>query len=147
MNFYTSYFAREKTLTDAGLVTIGISIWPPKFYRGMHYPKLAPKAYMMKREITDEEYTVMYRRDVLGRLRPEVVVREIEELTRGRDAALLCFEKPGDFCHRRLVAQWLTEETGLVVDEWMTPAERMMAQRKAEEEARQKQAAMEPTLF
>ena len=106
MNFYTSYFARERALKEAGLVTIGISIWPPKFYGGMHYQKLAPKAYMMKREITDEEYTVMYRRDVLGRLRPEVVIREIEELTRGRDAALLCFEKPGEFCHRRLMYAW-----------------------------------------
>ena len=25
------------------------------------------------------------------------------------DIALVCYEKPGDFCHRHLVADWLNE--------------------------------------
>lgn len=35
----------------------------------------------------------------------------------GPDVVLLCYEKPGQFCHRRLVAEWFEQELGLVVPE------------------------------
>ena len=31
--------------------------------------------------------------------------------------ALVCYEKPQDFCHRHLVAKWF-EENGIIVEEW-----------------------------
>jgi len=33
------------------------------------------------------------------------------------DAILLCWEAPGKFCHRRLVAAWLEEKLGVQVPE------------------------------
>lgn len=39
----------------------------------------------------------------------------------GQDAILLCWEAPGEFCHRRVVAEWIERETGLVVPELCLP--------------------------
>ena len=41
---------------------------------------------------------------ILSRLDPEIVAEDV------KGKILLCWEKPGDFCHRRLVAEWLKEE-------------------------------------
>lgn len=118
MKIYTSYFAKEKKLKENGIVPIGISIWPPKFYFGAHLKYLAPKRYMMSDNVTREQYTQMYFRDVLGVLNPERVIADIERISNGKDVALLCYEKPEDFCHRHLFAQWITEQTGVEVNEW-----------------------------
>ena len=94
---------------------------------------------------TQEQYIERYNRLVLGTLRVENVVRDIERLSGGRDAALLCYEKPGDFCHRHLLAKWITEESGVEVKEWMTDEES-----KAEELRKKKEAEPkieEPSLF
>lgn len=38
------------------------------------------------------------------------------KLSGGKDIALICYEKPTDFCHRHLVAEWLTTN-GIKCDE------------------------------
>jgi hypothetical protein len=48
----------------------------------------------------------------LARLNPQKIVDEL-----GPDAILLCWEAPGEYCHRRIVAHWLETELGLVVPE------------------------------
>ena len=35
----------------------------------------------------------------------------------GDNAVMLCYEKPGDFCHRHLIADWITKNTGITVEE------------------------------
>ena len=118
MEIYTSYFARQAKLKEAGIVPIGIAIWPPRFYQGLSYQVLAPRRYMMADNVTREQYIEMYFRDVVGKLSPEKVISDIERLSGGKDAALLCYEKPGDFCHRRLFAEWMLKSTGLDIKEW-----------------------------
>ena len=143
MKIYTSYFSQMKALNNAGIVPINIALWPPKFFRGISIMYLAPKRYMLSGKLTREQYIESYRRDVLGRLNPVAVVREIERLSGGKDAALLCYEKPGEFCHRRLFAQWMLEETGLDIPEW--------GQEKREEQSilrrAKKEVVEEPSLF
>ena len=41
-----------------------------------------------------------------------VAIRELEALTKVPHSkiVLLCYEKPGDFCHRHLVADWFGKE-------------------------------------
>ncbi len=118
MEIYTSYFGRQGQLKQAGIIPIGIALWPPKWFQGLHYQVIAPRRYMMKNEVTIEQYIQMYKHDVLGMLKPENVLRDIERLSGGKDVALLCYEKPGDFCHRRLFADWMLEQTGLEIPEW-----------------------------
>jgi hypothetical protein len=58
-----------------------------------------------------DEFTAAYRRQ-LSRLDAAQVVQEV-----GPDAILLCWEAPGEFCHRRIAAEWLETELGIFVPE------------------------------
>lgn len=66
-----------------------------------------------------------YRRRYLKLLasRQAVIRREVQTLLEnagGRDAVLLCFESlktPGQFCHRRIFAEWWESITGEVIPE------------------------------
>lgn len=118
MKIYTSYFAKATSLRQAGIVPIGIALWPPRFFRGVSMSQVAPRRYMLNDQLTDEEYTRMYRNDVLRLVDARAFVRQLEEAGHGMDVALCCFEKPGDFCHRHILAEWLTEQTGIEVREY-----------------------------
>lgn len=104
----TSYFAKSSKLPNA----VAISRWPPKWYQGRRYEPLAPPVWLMKADISDEEAVVAYRERVLAHLDPYEVVQDV-----GPNAVLLCFERPGEYCHRRVVAKWLHEQLGIVVRE------------------------------
>lgn len=57
---------------------------------------------------------------MLDSLDPAKVLQDL-----GEDAILLCREKAGEFCHRRLVTAWLEESLGIEVPEWgYSPAQR-----------------------
>ena len=73
---------------------------------------------MLRDNITQQQYIDQYRRMVLSRVDQAVMLKDLERLTGGRDCALLCYEKPGDFCHRRLLADWMLETTGLEIPEF-----------------------------
>lgn len=118
MRIFTSYFGRTALLQRSGIVPIGIALWLPRWYSGKSMKSVAPTGYMVKGDITQDRYVELYNKEILGKLRVEEVVYEIERLSGGKDAALLCYEKPGDFCHRHLLADWLTRESGLVVEEF-----------------------------
>ncbi|MBI5502881.1 MAG: hypothetical protein HY907_21735 [Deltaproteobacteria bacterium] len=62
--------------------------------------------------ISNDEYESRYRAEVLDGLDPAAVRREL-----GDDAILLCWERPGAPCHRRIVARWLVEALGIGVPE------------------------------
>lgn len=118
MKIYTSYFAKAGTLRKAGIVPIGVALWPPRFFRGISMKQVAPRRYMLDDRLTDEEYIRMYRSDVLRFVDARSFIRQLEEAGHGMDVALCCFEKPGDFCHRHILAQWIREQTGIEVSEF-----------------------------
>jgi len=87
----------------------------PNWYKGREYKKLAPKYHFFKKykEDGDESYyTKQYYKEVLDKLDPQEVYGEL-----GENAIMLCWEKPGQFCHRRVVAEWLEKALGIVVKE------------------------------
>ena len=107
MKIYTSYFSNIKNLN---VVPISISGNPPKGYSGLEYKKLAPKYSFFKiwKETGDNNYYIRhFNQDVLDKLDANIVYKELEELSEGKDIALICYEKPEDFCHRHLVNEWL----------------------------------------
>lgn len=57
-------------------------------------------------------------RSYLDELKVNIVLHQLELLARGNDVALVCYEKPGEFCHRRIVAEWLKETAGITVEEY-----------------------------
>lgn len=116
LNFSTSYFANLKNVPNP----LSISGKAPHWYSGPQFKVLAPKwaffsAYK-KGEIDAIGYTERYNAEVLAPLDPEEIAERIVELA-GPNATLLCYEKPGDFCHRRLVAAWLDERLKIKVPE------------------------------
>ena len=128
MNIYTSYFAKVKQLQESGFSNlVCVAGYAPKFFydtpNARFYPDLAPKRCWwrvwhdkFKDNLNSTEsiewYTNIYCDTVLSKLNPEKVVEDL-----GDNAVMLCYEKPGDFCHRHIIADWLHKNTGIEVKE------------------------------
>lgn len=107
----TSYYAKSGQLKEA----VSIAGKAPAFYKGREYKKLAPKFWFFEKYKKDgdvEYYTEQYQRCVLDKLDPQTVYDEL-----GKDAVILCWEAPDKFCHRHLVAKWLSESLGIEIKE------------------------------
>ena len=108
----TSYFA-NRAIRESGLRLVAISLELPRGFQCERYPALAPTRSMINlaHEGRTEEYTERYTSQVLTLLDAQKVYEELD------GSILLCWEKAGKFCHRRLVAEWLKRATGEAVPE------------------------------
>lgn len=116
---YTSYFAKLKSL-PANITPISICGKAPDWYKGVQYKKLAPKYdfFMEWKRTHDNDYYIKcFNEQVLSSLSVATVITELSELAKSSDFALICYERPGDFCHRHLVADWL-KANGISCEEW-----------------------------
>ena len=120
MQIYTSYFANLRALGKEGIMPISIARYSPKWYNGPRYTLVSPTSYMLSSSCSHEEYLRKYA-DILKRLDAKQVIHAIHTMANGKDVALCCYEKPGEFCHRHLLSEWL-RKNGFDVNEW-TPKE------------------------
>ena len=104
----TSYFGNLKAI-PSGLEPISIARGAPRNYKGRRFYDLAPTWAMLK--LPRSEYDRQYDA-ILDRLNAHEVVEQL-----GESAVLLCWEKPGFWCHRRRVAEWLELELEITVPE------------------------------
>lgn len=125
MEISTSYFAQlRKIEAMAGAVPVAVCRYPPDWYKVEVYKKIAPDYSMMtgmKNADTREYFKSKYLKEVLGRLEPGIVEKDIAAIVErngGAFAVLLCFEKPADFCHRHLVAEWLGRDPAAAELKW-----------------------------
>lgn len=94
------------------LQAVAISRGLPRGWRGRIYKALAPSWALVK--ISDpKQFINLYRTQVLDRLDARRVIQDLG----CDDFVLLCWEPPGEFCHRQVVAAWLKAQVGLVVEE------------------------------
>lgn len=110
MKIYTSYFAMMRNFPE-NIIPIAICAKPPTWYEGLVYKKLAPSYDILmqyKTQPNEELYTKRFTSEILNNLDFTIVMKELEQLANGKDIALICFEKPNDFCHRKLVAKHIT---------------------------------------
>lgn len=128
MELYTSYFAKTKQLKEMGYDNlVCVAGYAPKFYfdtpKARFYPDLAPKREWWKEWLlkfkdnpnspeSQAWYEQKYKETVLDKLDPKTVLKEL-----GDNAVMLCYEKPEDFCHRHLIADWLSTNTDAKVSE------------------------------
>ena len=108
---YTSYFGALKRIPP-DIVPISICGKAPEWWTGKQYKKLAPKWSFFqewKQNHDNDYYTECFKEQVLDKLDPTQVVADLEALAEGRQFILLCYEKPLEFCHRHLVADWFNE--------------------------------------
>ena len=95
-------------------ITVGLPKWWP--HGLVEWRTVAPFGLL---EIQDEgEFRKAYRAR-LHRLTPKVLA-ELHELVGAYAPApivLLCYEPPGEFCHRRLLAEWIEQHLGMEIPE------------------------------
>lgn len=101
---------------------VSISAKAPSYFYGRWYLYLAPSWEIINGikygGWTEADYTRAYLDLIVNErnLTPERVVDDLED-----GSILLCYEKPSDFCHRHIVAEWIESETGILVREWFEP--------------------------
>jgi uncharacterized protein YeaO (DUF488 family) len=121
---YTSYFAKINQL-PTNAICISISRHAPKGYNGLEYKELAPsweilrdyKVNNNRKEYTDEFLKKLKTMD------PQKLINDLYALIGGnqdKDIVLVCYEKPENFCHRQIIAEWLTRN-GYPVQEYPYP--------------------------
>ena len=118
MKIYTSYFGNAKKLHEANVEMVNIARYKPRYFNGFSLLAVAPLPFMLKDDMTVEQYVEHYNRLVLKPLDIERFLQTLESLCGGKDIALCCYEKPGQFCHRHLLAEWLNEHGGLDIKEF-----------------------------
>lgn len=132
---YTSYFAQMRNMPE-NIIPISICAKTPEWYKGLQYKKLAPKYGFFtewKKNHDNAYYIEHYNDEVLDTLDVTKVISELQTLIpddikakmqspvyndSNWHIALLCYEKPSDFCHRHLVSEWL-RNNGISCKEWL----------------------------
>ena len=121
---YTSNYSRKGQ--DPTAISVSYSVVPQvrAFCPGIrHMPELGPSGALLglwkKEQITEEEYSYIYL-DLLTKrnLSPEVIIEMLPN-----DCYLICYEKPYEFCHRRILADYIQKGTGVFIPEWLTEEE------------------------
>lgn len=103
---------------------IGISRGSPRGLSAGYrfYRALAPTRDILQNCKEQAEYRRRFFAEVLGPLDPEKVLKDLEDRSEEGRAVLLCFERAplheNNWCHRSMVASWITDTTGVPVSEW-----------------------------
>jgi hypothetical protein len=117
--FTSTWLSRE--LGNLACVPVGISRSVPKWPLPYSYRMLRMLAPTREMFHLDEPplFETLYRTqlDGLGVERIASALTSMSEKHGGKPLVLLCWEKPGEPCHRRIFSKWFEEETGIVVPE------------------------------
>jgi len=115
---YTGYFAKLSTYVRVGLIPISICGKAPDWYQGLQYKKFAPKWSFFnewkngtEHKGDNDYYIEHFNSEVLDKLNFEFEKSELKRLTDNQldRIILICYEKPEDFCHRHLIADWFNK--------------------------------------
>jgi len=109
---YTSCYAVNGKDPRAVAISRGVPLW----FKGRVYTKLAPPLFILEEKRSPAEYTRLYQSFVLAKLTPKEVLADL-----GDEAVLLCWERPDEFCHRHIVAEWLAKGLKITVEELVPP--------------------------
>lgn len=119
MAIYTSNYARKGS--DPG--AIAISRKAPDWFEGRVMTRFAPTWEMIfgvrKGHLTHEQYTKQYLQILYAH--PFDLMQFLDSLP--DPTYFLCYEAPGEFCHRHIFAEWVEYTCGWVIPEWKNPKE------------------------
>jgi len=119
---YTSNYARKGADENA----FGISIAVPNWFDGRRLSQLAPTWELVcgiqQGDIDNDTYRRKYI-ELLESRRSNKLNLDYLLSSLPSPSYLLCYEAPGEFCHRRVFAEWVEEKCGLVIPEWKNPKE------------------------
>ena len=108
----TSYFNNIPFIDTDIYMPISISLYSPDWYTGLSFPQLAPTPNILnqykRKKLSVEQYIEDYNRQVLSKYNARLIHRRLCTMAGKFEPVLLCYELPKQFCHRHLVADWLT---------------------------------------
>ena len=118
---YTSYFANLKNIPE-NITPIAICRFPPKSWYGTRAYTLIPTLKALKDyQNTGDEETFRKRYfegiDGLDAKLLANILAQMNPNSDTHDVVLVCYEGPGKFCHRHLVAEWFNAN-GIECKEW-----------------------------
>lgn len=125
---FTSYFAKIKKFPK-NVIPVAITAVVPDWYHGLAYASLAPKYDILmkyKDDHNEASYIECFNNTTLKHFNSLWVLYDLQEIVGSKirfwessdyHVALICYEKPSDFCHRHLVAEWL-RQWGVECKEW-----------------------------
>ena len=114
---FTSHW-RSPLLADVDAVIVGVSRGTPRWPLPFKYRRLlnlAPGNQAWNAEDQEAfERSYLKQLEVLG---TEAILADLERVAAVKPAILVCWEKPGEWCHRRRIADYLHARTGIVIPE------------------------------
>ena len=113
----TSYYGSPKLEIIDRNKFVAVSYTQPEFFKGIRiYKPLCPSWNLVndyKTGIIDSKlYTEFYYMKILNKLDCQETFDAL-----GDFSTLLCYEKSGDFCHRRIIADWFKKILKIEVNE------------------------------
>ena len=117
---YTGYYSKIKEYVDSGLTLLSISRTKPEFAKScIDIPQLFPSNKILwdykKGKIDEMEYTSKYL-DQLNELGVDRIIKMIQIF--GDNVVLLCWESPEKFCHRHILADYISKNSNINVEEF-----------------------------
>ena len=112
---YTSYFANWRNFPE-GSLKIGVTRFPPAYWEDeINLAVLAPSEDLLRRyknrQIDEYVFKTIYLTELADRGLASKTVRDLlMSVAKKRDIVLCCYEKPEEFCHRHILAEWLGED-------------------------------------
>ena len=113
MKIHTGNFANVKKYRNANIEPINIAL-SARYFSGEKYKPLNPDWKF--KDFGEKEYTPLFN-EKLNKLDSKNVYKDLLSLSSNKDIVLCCHEKAGDFCHRHLVAKWLSKELNIEIVE------------------------------
>jgi uncharacterized protein YeaO (DUF488 family) len=116
------------------MLKISISLFTPQWAKVDGYFRcLNPTEQLLKEAkfgaVSIDEAMEKYRNEILDNLSLVKVYEELIDMmnkSSKHHLALLCYEKPSDPCHRRIVAEWLEEGNNISIPEFI-PEEKQLS--------------------
>ena len=117
---YTGYYSKIKEYADSGLTLLSVSRTKPEFAKScIDIPQLFPSDKILwdykKGKIDEMEYTSKYL-DQLNELGVDRIIKMMQIF--GDNVVLLCWESPEKFCHRHILADYISKNSNINVEEF-----------------------------
>lgn len=117
----TSFYQNYSVLCELNYKCFRISRTIPSFIKDKipSIQELYPTWDMINNKHDEVTFTTLYNKEVLSKIDAFELMKYLE--TVNDKIALLCWESPDKFCHRKIVAVWISITTGILVKEFTPP--------------------------
>ena len=126
----TSYYAAAAKLDRKAFFLVRTSLGSPRFLKcDCSLPAMTPESEFLDLEEGSykRKYVAMLNRIGVPAFKKHF--QELKKAAKGREVVLLCFESlsaenvaDGQFCHRRIFADWWKKQTGETIEEILAPS-------------------------